>query len=205
MIIQQPIGYTLYMKFETGKVHRKLLLDDGRECLIRWATWDDLEQLTAYINELAQEDAFVFYSPVDKETLETESKFLSGALTDGSLGIGSFLVVEVDGKIIGTGGVRIDESGKSRTRHRTTFGISILDGYRGKGIGSAMMEISIDHARNFLENISLITLTAFADNHPAINLYKKYGFVEVGRLEKAYYRQEKYWDEISMALHLGEV
>lgn len=192
------------MKFQSAKIHKTLALPNDSVCHIRWAKWDDLEQLTVFINTISKEDTFVFSAPEDVETLASEAKFLSEALTDGSLREGSFLVADVDGTIVGTGGVRLDKTGRSRTKHRATFGISVLADYRGVGIGDALMEISIDHARNFLENVSIITLTAFADNEPAVNLYKKHGFVETGRLEKAYYRQGKYWDEILMALYLDE-
>ena len=57
--------------------------------------------------------------------------------------------------------------------------INVLDSYQGKHIGSKLM----DYMFNDLEknNVSEITLEVRIDNIKAINLYKKYGFVEVGK------------------------
>ena len=57
--------------------------------------------------------------------------------------------------------------------------INVLDSYQGKHIGSKLM----DYMFNDLEknNVSEITLEVRIDNIKAINLYKKYGFIEVGK------------------------
>ncbi len=191
-------SYTFYMEFKSGKIHKTLQIPDGRECRIRWATWDDLTELTNFINAIAQEDTWVAYSPVDSETLESEAKFLSSALTDGSLKKGSFLVAEVEGKIIGTGGPRLETTGRDRSKHIASFGISILADYRGFGVGSALMEVSIDHTKNFLLVIEKMILTVFSGNEVAQNLYKKYGFNEYGRLENGLKKDGKYYDQIYM-------
>ncbi|MCR8612969.1 MAG: GNAT family N-acetyltransferase [Mycoplasma sp.] len=48
--------------------------------------------------------------------------------------------------------------------------VSLLKEYRGKGIGSQMMEYAI----NFMDKPTC--LFAFIENKPAVNLYKKYDF-----------------------------
>ena len=59
--------------------------------------------------------------------------------------------------------------------------------YRNNGIGSKLMSYLIDLAKG--NNIINITLEVRVSNHVAINLYKKYGFVEVS-IRKYYYGDE---------------
>lgn len=54
--------------------------------------------------------------------------------------------------------------------------IYVLDEYRNKGIASTLMEFMINEGKN--KNIINITLEVREDNVNAINLYKKYGFVQ---------------------------
>jgi len=56
--------------------------------------------------------------------------------------------------------------------------------FRNKGIGKAILTELINQAQNFGYNI--ITLEVNENNLPAISLYKKFGFKEVG-IRKRYY------------------
>ena len=54
---------------------------------------------------------------------------------------------------------------------------------RNLGIGSKLLEVLIEKARN---NTSLITLEVNVQNKTAIHLYEKYGFEKVGKRKKYY-------------------
>lgn len=54
--------------------------------------------------------------------------------------------------------------------------IFVLEGYRNNGIASMLIEFMIKEGKD--KNISNITLEVREDNYKAINLYKKYGFVD---------------------------
>jgi len=54
--------------------------------------------------------------------------------------------------------------------------IFVLEKYRNKGIASALLEYMIEEGKN--NKIINITLEVREDNIKAINLYKKFGFVE---------------------------
>ncbi len=62
--------------------------------------------------------------------------------------------------------------------------IIVSENYRGKGIGSKLMEELIARAKN--ENIKNITLEVKNQNCPAIFLYEKYGFKKMA-IRKNYY------------------
>jgi ribosomal protein S18 acetylase RimI-like enzyme len=80
--------------------------------------------------------------------------------------------------------------------HSGVFGIAILDGYRGVGIGERMMREAFQEARAL--GIWLIELSVFAVNKPAIHLYEKMGFRTAGVIPDKVIRGERHYDEITM-------
>lgn len=91
-----------------------------------------------------------------------------------------FLVAEVEGKIVGF--TRCEGSKLSRFRHKAEFGICILKEYWGHGIGKVLLENILMWADTV--GIEKISLTVVQTNTKAIQLYKRYGFVEEGLLIK---------------------
>jgi RimJ/RimL family protein N-acetyltransferase len=91
-----------------------------------------------------------------------------------------FLVAEVEGKIVGF--TRCEGNKLSRFRHKAEFGICVLKEYWGHGMGKVLIEnilLWTDHV-----GIEKISLTVVETNKKAIELYKRYGFVEEGLLIK---------------------
>jgi RimJ/RimL family protein N-acetyltransferase len=89
-----------------------------------------------------------------------------------------FLVAEVEGKIIGF--TRCEGNKLSRFRHKAEFGICISKEYWGHGIGKVLLENILTWADT--AGIEKISLTVIETNIKAIELYKRYGFVEEGLL-----------------------
>ena len=79
-------------------------------------------------------------------------------------------------------------------RHRVEFGISILEGYWGLGIGDALTKSCIECAKNagFLQ----LELEVVSENENAIRLYKKHGFVEYGRNPRGFLSRDGHWQEL---------
>jgi len=63
--------------------------------------------------------------------------------------------------------------------HQCEFGILVGGGFRGKGIGSALMRHMMTMAKEKFR-IDLLHLQVYAEN-PAMRLYKRFGFREFGR------------------------
>ncbi len=81
------------------------------------------------------------------------------------------------------------------------IGMAVSRVWRGRGVGSALMETAIAWARE--RGIHKLVLSVFAHNSAAIALYRKYGFVEEGRRIKQYRRASgELWDSIEMGLLL---
>jgi putative acetyltransferase len=68
--------------------------------------------------------------------------------------------------------------------------------WRSKGIGSALMTEAFRWAR--WAGIEKIGLTVYPHNQRAMNLYKKFGFVEEGRLSGHSKKSYGYEDEVVM-------
>ena len=112
-----------------------------------------------------------------------------------------FLVVEADGKIVGF--TRCEGNKLSRFRHKAEFGICIEKEYWGYGIGKVLLENIVAWADNV--GLKKISLNVVETNTKAVNLYKKYGFVEEGILRNdRFHKDGKYYNTIIMGRFLEE-
>ena len=81
------------------------------------------------------------------------------------------------------------------------LGMAIVREWRGRGVGSALMEAAIDWSRE--RGLHKLALGVFPHNAAGVALYRKFGFVEEGRRVKHYRRQSgELWDTIEMGLLL---
>jgi RimJ/RimL family protein N-acetyltransferase len=73
--------------------------------------------------------------------------------------------------------------------------------WRGYGVGSALLQATIDWGRD--QGLHKLCLEVFAHNTAAIALYRKCGFVEEGHRVRHYRRASgELWDSIVMGLPL---
>ncbi|WP_026868590.1 GNAT family N-acetyltransferase [Inquilinus limosus] len=123
-------------------------------------------------------------------TMETVQKWLADRSPDDV-----HIVAEAEGRIIGDAGLH---RGKGRRAHSAAIGMGVHDDFAGRGVGSALMAALIDTADNWLD-LKRLELTVWTDNEPALALYRKFGFVEEGRLRAYAYRDGAYVDALAMA------
>jgi ribosomal protein S18 acetylase RimI-like enzyme len=62
--------------------------------------------------------------------------------------------------------------------HVGVLGMGVRDGHRGQGLGSRLIEATLDVARERFEQVEL---SVYETNANAQRLYRKFGFVERGR------------------------
>jgi [ribosomal protein S18]-alanine N-acetyltransferase len=105
------------------------------------------------------------------------------------------LVAAADGKLIGSIHVETSRHGFGE------IGMAVAREWRGRGVGSALLQAAIDWAR--AQGLHKLSLSVFPHNTTAIALYRKFGFVEEGRRVKQYRRATgELWDTIEMGLLL---
>lgn len=123
-----------------------------------------------------------------KKWLETQIKKIS----EGK----AVLLFVFDGdKLIGVSGTELKDKVSS---HEGVLGISVADGYRGKGIGKKLFELNISESEKNLKGLRLITLGVFSNNLLAQQMYKKFGFTETGRIPRGILHRGNYVDHIFM-------
>ncbi|CAN5753841.1 hypothetical protein BH24DEI2_BH24DEI2_04530 [soil metagenome] len=105
----------------------------------------------------------------------------------------------VEGEIIGalnfSGGRRL------RVRHSGEFGMSVSKVYWGQGVGSLLLDTLLSWARQ-TGIVKKINLRVRTDNHRAVALYERKGFVEEGMLTKGMFVGGRYYDLLAMGRKL---
>jgi RimJ/RimL family protein N-acetyltransferase len=167
---------------------------------IREATEADAEKLIAYLEELSQEpDIPLPLTPGCVQlTLEQELDYLRGHIEPEN---STYLVAETDGEIIGAFNGTGENFPMTRqmTGHCAELGVSVREDWRGKGVGTALMQAGLAWARE-VSLLKRLQLQVFADNESALHIYKKLGFEVEGRRRNAFRRNGAYIDSILMAL-----
>ena len=170
--------------------NRTVTLKDGWTCIVRNGTGADAEGVLAnFILTHGETDFLTTYPDECTFTLEQEAAYLDRkAACEREVA----LVAEVGGVIAGTAGVDLIRSAE-KTRHRSSFGISIAKAWWGLGIGRALTEACIECAK--AAGYTQMELEVVADNRRAVALYKSVGFVEYGRNPRGFRSRLSGWQE----------
>ena len=154
--------------------------------VVRPAVPGDARAMAESFAAVAEErDGIATEPPVDIE----ERAALFARSMDGSV------VAVAGGRIVGFLHVEASRHGFGE------FGMLVDRDWRGRGVGSALVQAAIGWARG--QGLHKLCLEVFAHNAAAIAVYRKSGFVEEGRRVKQYRRANgELWDSIIMGLAL---
>ena len=149
---------------------------------VRPARADDARAMAEVFAAVAAErDGIAAEPPVD--VAERAAQFAGSA--DGTV------VAVADGKVVGMIHVTASRHGFGE------FGMLFDRAWRGRGVGSALVQAAVDRARG--QGLHKLCLEVFAHNTAAIALYRKCGFAEEGRRVGQYRRASgELWDTIVM-------
>ncbi|QSX37924.1 GNAT family N-acetyltransferase [Shewanella sedimentimangrovi] len=106
------------------------------------------------------------------------------------------LVAEIDGEVVGQIGMEVCTA--PRRKHVANMGMAVSEDFQGIGVGSALLAAMMDLAHNWLA-VRRIELEVYTDNHAAIRLYKRHGFVIEGEAIGYGFRNGEYVDAFLMA------
>ena len=86
--------------------------------------------------------------------------------------------------------------------HVADLGVMVASGYRGRGIGRALLEQAVEWARR--SGVSKLELHVFPHNRPALALYESFGFRREGYRKGHFCRGGELLDAILMAYEVGQ-
>jgi RimJ/RimL family protein N-acetyltransferase len=108
-------------------------------------------------------------------------------------------VAIVEGNVVGW--CDVYPKPRAALAHSGTLGMGILSEYRGRGIGRALIDATLQAAR--AGGLTRIELTVRVDNEPARRLYESFGFVTEGLCRRHTRVDGEYKDSWLMALLHG--
>ncbi len=158
---------------------------------IRTATMDDAEILQAFAAKLFAEDLPGIYRR-DTPTLEQEAAYIRARIEPDRC---TLMLAEDDGEVVGL--IDFLVNGAPEEAHGGVFSISVAQGRRGQGVGSALIEALLAWAAE--QGISRVQAYGWANNPRAIALYERHGFVREGLLVGAIVRDGEEIDVVALA------
>jgi RimJ/RimL family protein N-acetyltransferase len=162
------------------------------EVEIRPQRADDIEVVLDLFERVAAEGRWIgTEAPIDREQRGARFREMQDDPMHGAF------VAVIDGAIVGNIGVHGEPFGVA------DIGMLVADGYRGQGIGSALLDAAVSWAR--ANGFHKLALQLWPHNARARALYDKFGFLEEGRLRRHYRRKDgSLWDAVVMGLVLDE-
>lgn len=178
---------------------KEILLKNGKTCLLRLAEESDAEMLLEYLKATSGETSYMIREPEEVRTsVEEEVEFIQRNRENPRA---LMLLAFADGVFAGSCSFA-PRSERMRLRHRCNIGISLYRESWGMGIGTALMEEIIAHAKAV--GFEQAELEVVSTNLPAIALYKKMGFETNGTVPHAMkYKDGAYADLLFMVKYLA--
>ncbi len=170
-----------------GPVYRKFRVK-GKNIVLRPMSWDDLDNLLAFINGLVDDKqrgrgSEVFTGFEHNRTVQIENGDMVSVLT------------EVSKRIVANGDIARGHYGE--TRHHGELGLTVTSAHRGIGIGREMVKVLVREAKRI--GLRSLEVEFLSTNQAAIHTYQKAGFREVGRIPAKVRRNGKFLDSMIMA------
>lgn len=148
----------------------------GIELIVRSAAIGDAAEMLEVRRNVAltSEEVLTQADEIPTDPAEQRGYIEKAAGTPGNL----LIVAESGGRIVGILGMQSGE--RRRAAHTAELGISVADGWRGRGVGSALFVAGLAWAAAH-PKIEKVCLGVFPTNAHGLALYRKFGFVEEGR------------------------
>ncbi len=173
----------------------------GATLTIRTAMPDDAAPTVAFLHAMFATSRYTLTSPgefaysTDQEREHIEKhlghprQLMLLAIDDASRGIIGVLVLT-------------QNTAKRKLRHSVELGMSVHEAFRGRRVGTAMLDAAVRWARDN-PDLRQITLAVYEANAPARRLYERSGFVTHGTLPGGLIHDDgSRWDQLFMHLEV---
>ena len=172
------------------------MLKNGLTLTVREVKVSDVKDVLEYMTKVNTESKNLSREPEEwTMTEEDEESFLKRVESSSS----EYMLTAWDKDVL-VSVCGFHGSSLKRLNHRVNLGMSVLKKYYGMGIGSLLMELLVDGARDYGKK--KVELEVRIDNLAAIHIYEKVGFIKEGIKRDAFYVDGKYVDLLLMAVHL---
>ena len=172
-------------------------LADGRALVVRDARKRDARGVTEMLDAVAAELQATLVLRPGEATPADWRRRIAGALRSPR---GLFLVAVSGAAVVGNLGVWPDANPASA--HVAWIGMSVAAGFRGAGVGGALLESAVAWAAG--ADFRKVELGVFPENARAMAFYERHGFVREGLRREQYRRGDQYHDEVLMARPLTD-
>ena len=174
---------------------------EGDKVLIRVLSPDDLEAFWALRLQGLQECPVAFGGSYDEEK---ELPLEEVARHFGHEGIRLFGAFTGDGQLVGIAVLDRAPPQYKRVQHKAEiWGMYVAPRFRGQGIGRALLEAALSHARG-LAGLRRINISVMTSNQVAKSLYESCGFERYGVEPEVVRIDGDYYDAAHMTLCLEQ-
>ncbi len=165
----------------------------------RWSDFDDLREMYYHLYEERERGDFVGITLFEtRPSLPDEMAWFTGAYGRMLSGELIMTVAEVEGHAVGHCSIgREGALPTAENAHVGVLGILVDARHRGRGIGTALLERSLERAR---DRFDVVRLSLFSQNVGARRLYERFGFVLSGHVPRHIRRGGTYFDSDEMVL-----
>lgn len=190
-----------YLEEYNGKLRVAMPVDagaktvplDGQEAVVRPARQEDMEGVVDAIETVASVESYVVAARL-AEAVTREGVLLRSNESQDRV----FFVASVEGEAVGW--LHVEGTQFDRMSHTARLTLGVLEGYRGAGLGSALMERGLEWAgsrgyRKVYQNLS-------ATNDSAIAFLENHGWTVESTREGHYLIDDELVDEVQLAVWL---
>jgi ribosomal protein S18 acetylase RimI-like enzyme len=144
----------------------------------------------AAVDSVARELLYLLL--LEAPPIETTREFVRG-----NIAAGTPQFVALDGNQV-VGWCDVTPKSRPSQAHCGMLGMAVIEPYRGRGIGKALLDATLKAAR--AKGMTRVELTVRADNEKAKRLYESFGFAVEGTCRRHVRIKGEYSDSYYMAL-----
>lgn len=173
-------------------------MSGGGGWTIRRAEPRDAEALTRLANEVSAEpEGWLISTGGEWRSVADERRYLKLLRRYRDAAV---IVAETDaGDLVGR--LSLSRDPHPASGHVADLGLMVAAGWRGRGIGTALLHTAVDWGRE--HGIRKLELHVFPWNEPALRLYESFGFEREGYRKGHYRRASEDVDAILMAYRVS--
>jgi len=171
---------------------KKFLVTHGEEVTLRPALPEDASEIVLSLRSTSLERSYVLMEQYGKDA-ESEREYINRIDRNHNL----LIVATVGGRVVGTlAAFQADKGQRAETAHVLFIGLHLIESFRGLGIGSQMLEYSIEWAAE--HGFKKLEASIFTINKRSLRLFSKAGFIQECTKVKKFRIGHDYIDEICM-------